>query len=446
MKRTALAVLAGLAALAAVASASSRAPSVAVPAGVKAPAKERGPLLAVVPGKRGPVLGYADKRAIWVARRGPKLRLHNDVRGWVYAPDGSSIVLATQPSATEGAARLQFIDPRLLRRQAMTRLPWGVVSALAWGEGRVNVVIQDVYSGQLQVVSVDAETHRVSPGATLPGLLLQSKRVGGSIVLLTAPRRGIGTATLAVVDPSGALRTVALPEIPAGRDLGDGTEPPDFAHAQQNIPALAVDPDSSRAFVIPASGRIAQVALSTLAVSYHSVAQPVSLFGRLHDWVEPKAEAKGANGPVRTARWLGSGVIAVTGGDETARLDASNQLHVTWTPAGLTLIDTSSWGTKVIDRGADSVELSGDTLLVTGSRWSDTDRSGMGFAAYGLDGTRKVSVLQGDAAYLALAFREKAYLDVGQRYRLKVVDLAGGRLLKDRHALLAQLLIGDGSN
>src|SRR5438132_13351626 len=118
MRRSALAVLAGLAALAAVASASSRAPAVAVPQAAKSPAKELGPLLAVVPGAHGPVLGRADKRAIWVARKSPKVRLYNSVRAWAYAPDGSAIVLATQPSTTEGASTLVFVEPRLLRRLA----------------------------------------------------------------------------------------------------------------------------------------------------------------------------------------------------------------------------------------------------------------------------------------------------------------------------------------
>jgi hypothetical protein len=248
------------------------------------------------------------------------------------------------------------------------------------------------------------------------------------------------------VDENGGLRTVDLSEVMAGMDVPAESEPTDLAKIHQNIPALAIDSDSRRAFVIPATGGVAEVSLTTLAVSYHSLVQPISLLGCLHDFVEPQAEAKGVKGPVRTARWLGSGVVAVTGGDETATLDASNQLHASWSPAGLTLVDTNTWGTKVIDRGADSFTVLGDTLLVTGSRWDDSDRSGMGLAAYGLDGTRRASVLGGNAAQLVLAFRGRAYLDLGQRYTTKVVDLASGRLLKDRHAPLAKLLLGISSN
>ena len=444
MKRSALAVLAVFAALAAVASASSRAPSVGVPRAAKSPAKELGPLLAVVPGARGPVLGHADKRALWVGRYSPKLRIFNPVVAWAYARDGSGIVLATQPEADRGAPKLQFVDPVFVTRRALVRLPWGYVAALAWGEGRVNVVLDD--SQQVRILGVDAATRRVSLGPTWAGRIFGVKRVGGTIVLLFGPKQGIGGATLSVVDPSGALRTVAVPEIQVGNDFGDGSEPPDPAHVHQNVPGLAVDPDGMRAYLVPASGRIARIDLASLSVSYHSLVQPVSLLGRLHDWAEPKAEAKGANGPVRMAGWLGNGVLAVAGGDETATVDASGDFHFAWTPVGLTMIDTNTWGTKLIDRGADSFTVSGDTLLVTGSHWSDADRSGMGFAAYGMDGTRKLSVLRGDAAYLQLAFRGKAYLDIGQSYRAKVVNLASGRLMKDRRMPLAQLLIGDGSN
>lgn len=446
MKRSALAALAVLAALAAVASASSRAPSVAVPRAAESPAKELGPLLAVVPGARGPVLGRADKRAIWIGRRSPKLRLYNKVVAWAYARDGSGLVIATQPDGSGAGAKLHFVDPRLVIRRALTRLPSGYVSALAWGDDRINLVLNDFDTRQIEIVSVDSATHRISVGAKITGSIVGIKRAGGTIVVLLGPRRGIGTATLAVVDPSGATRTVGLAEIQAGSDMGDGSEPPDFAHLQQNIPGLAVDPETGRAFVVPANGRIAEVALSSLGVSYHSLVQPVSLLGRLHDWVEPKAQAKGANGPVRFARWLGSGVLAVTGGDETAALDSSSQLHVTWTAAGLKLVDTNTWATKVVDRGADSFAVVGDSLLVTGSSWSESSRTGMGFATYAFDGTRKLSVLHGDAAYLELAFRGKAYLNLGELYTKKVVDLASGRLLKDRHAPLAELLIGDGSN
>jgi hypothetical protein len=443
MKRSALVILAGLAALAVVAAASSRAPAVAVPKATQAPSKGLRPLLAVVPGERGPVLGRADKRAIWVARRSPKLRIFNQLIAWAYAPDGSAIVLATQPDGEDSAVKLQFIDPIAVVRRALVRLTDGNVAGLAWGDGRLNVLLQNWDAREVEVVSVDAVTHRVSKGATVSGSAFAVERAGARLVFLLAPAQGIGLARLAVVDPDGALRSVELPQTSAGWEFPN--DPSDAARARQNVPGLAVDPDSGTALVVSASGQIAKVSLSTLTVSYHSLAQPVSLVGRLHDWIEPKAEAKGVNGPVRIARWLGSGVIGVTGGDETASVGPDKQLHFTWSPAGLTLIDTNTWGTKVIDRGADSFVVDGDTLLVTGSSWSDADRTGMGLAAYGFDGTQKLSLLRGESAYLILSFRGKAYLSMADSNAVTVVDLAQGKVAGVRHAPVAQLLLGDGS-
>src|SRR5215467_2844489 len=157
MKKRALAIVVVFAVLAVVAaSASSRAPSVAVPQAAKVQAKGLRPLLAVVPGERGPVLGRADKRAIWVARRSPKLRIFNQLRAWVYAPETSEIVLATQADSEGSAVTLQFVDPVALNRRALVRLPDGSLTGLTWGKGRVNVLLQDWDAREVKVVSVDA--------------------------------------------------------------------------------------------------------------------------------------------------------------------------------------------------------------------------------------------------------------------------------------------------
>jgi|SRR5919204_3456002 hypothetical protein len=450
MKRSALAALAVIAVFAAVAAAaSSRAPTVAVPHAVKAPQKGEGSLLAVVPGARGPVLGRADRRALWVARRSPRLRIFNSVAAWAYAPDRSVLALATQPQQglDNPPATLQFVQPAVVRRLARTVVGEGRIRALAFGDGRINLVLEhSCCPSAVEIVGVDVGTIRVVSRRTLPNAVVSAQRAGDSIVLLLAPERGIGTAALAVVDPGGTVRTVALSQITAGIDLPT-EETTDFSKLHRDYPGLAVAPDASVAFVVPATGAIARVSLADLAVSYHSVVQPVSLLGRLHDWVEPKAEAKGISGPERSARWLGAGVIAVSGGDEAVSVDSSNQMHVSWKPAGLTLIDTNTWGARLIDRGADSVTVDGDTLLATGSTWTtEGNDDAMGLAAYGFDGSRRFAVLHGRSAVVALVFRRRAYVGVGDRYRTKVVDLTNGAMLKDRHAPLAQLLIGDGSS
>jgi hypothetical protein len=452
MRRKALAVVAALAAVAAVAaSASSPSPSVAVPQSVQAPAKG-GALLAVVPGDRGPVLGRADKRALWIGRHSPRLRVFNQVVGWAYADEHERLALATEAAreSDNPLPAIQFIHSFSLQRYGMAKLGSGHVAGIAWGAGSVNVVLDHFCCpASFEVVSIDPGSQKIRSRVRLPNMVLQVARAGDTLVVLAAPPTGLGPALLAVAGPDGGVRTVTLDQIVAGRTVAaDMENEPDFTAFRQNVPGLAVDPATGRAFVVPAAGSVAEVSLSSLAVSYHAVAQPVSLFGRVHDWLEPRAGAKGLNGPVRMARWLGSGVLAVTGADEAMFKDASGDPRMTWSPAGLTLVDTNSWGSKLIDRGADSFTIGANMLLATGSRWDSraaSDATGMGLAAYRPDGTRALSVLGGRPVSVALAFGARAYLAAGSASRLKVVDLASGKLLKDRRAPLAQLLIGDGS-
>ena len=172
----------------------------------------------------------------------------------------------------------------------------------------------------------------------------------------------------------------------------------------------------------------------------------MSLLARLHDWVEPQAAAKGLNGPVRTATYLGAGLLAVTGGDETASLDPNNKLRVTWMPSGLRFVDTTTWRTRLVDPGADAVDVDGGLLLATGSRWgSDEAQTGMGLAVYGFDGVRRVSALRGAAAFVELSFRGHAYLSVPDSRARKVVNLATGAVA-ERRAPVAQLLMGAASD
>jgi hypothetical protein len=450
MRRNALAVAAVAAALAGVAaSAASRGPAVAVPRAVDAPAKGPWALLAVVPGRRGPVLGRADKRALWIARRSPRLRLDNALAGWAYSPERDLLAVATEREAgtAEPTPAVQFIQPHSLRRLGTTRLDDGYVAAISWAQNRVNVVLQrGCCPASLEAVSIDTSSRRVVARQTLANALVQSQRVGGTLVLLVGPPRGVGTATLVTVDPSGAVRSVALSQILAGSDSPSAEGETDPTRLHQNIPALALDP-AGRAFVVPASGPAAEITLSNLDVSYHSVAQPVSLLGRLHDWVEPNATAKGVAGPIREARWLGSGVLAVSGGDEAVSKDAGGDVRISWTPAGLRLIDTNTWGSKVLDRGADAFTVERDNLLATGARWDSLEqaRTGMGLVDYGFDGSRRLAVLRGRAAAVQLTWRGRAYVSVSDERVTKVVDLRTGALLKDRRAPLAQLLIGDAS-
>jgi hypothetical protein len=434
----ALAVAAASAALAA--AASSRAPAVAVPRVAAKPAKGDGAMLAVVPGARGPVLGRLDKRALWIARRSPRLRIFNPVASWTYSPDGTQLALATEyEGGTVPVASIQWIDPDSLTRAARTKLGDGSPAGIAWSSERVNLVLRTwCCPGSFEVVGVSARTHKVISRRRFERNVIDVRRAGSALVVLTSPELGIGAASLLVVDPDGSTRSVVLDRIGAGFDVPDesGSE----ASMRQSIPGLAVDAAGGRAFVVPGSGAIAEVALAPLGVAYHAVAEPVSLLGRVHGWLEPAAEAKGLNGPSREAHWLGGGILAVTGTDETAAR-VGDELRVMRTPIGLRLVDTSSWASKLIDRGADDVHLDGGLLLATGSRLALGEaQDGMGLAVYGFDGVRRVAALQGEAAYVNLSFGGRAYLSLTTSRQNAVVDLATGAV-GARRAPMPDLLL-----
>lgn len=441
MRKLAIAALATAAAAAALtAAASSRAPRVAVPRVAAKPAKGEGALLAVVSGSRGPVLGRADKRALWIARRSPRLRLFNPVASWTYSPDGTQLALGTEYQAgSTPVASVHWVDPAAVTRIATTKLGDGSVAGMAWTADRVNLVLRTwCCPGSFVVVGLSARTHKVISRRRFERNVIDVRRAGGALVVLTSPEIGIGAASMLVVDAGGGLRSAALDQIAAGLDVPDESGSP--ASSRQSIPGLAVDAEGGRAFVVPGGGPVAEVSLATLSVSYHTVAEPVSLLGRVHAWLEPTAAAKGLNGPVREAQWLGAGLLAVAGADETA-LQVDNQLRVTRAPVGLRLLDTNTWGSRLIDRGADDVHVDGGLLLATGWRMSsDEMQSGMGIAVYGFDGARRAAALQGSAAFVDLSFRGRAYMSVIGERATQVVDLATGAVAA-RRAPIAQLLV-----
>ena len=85
---------------------------------------------------------------------------------------------------------------------------------------------------------------------------------------------------------------MTLNEVPAGWEQIEGTDDSDY-RARQSVPGLAVDPEGKRALVIPAGGRVAEVDLDSMEVAYHELSEPVSLWGRLRNWLEP---ARGGEG------------------------------------------------------------------------------------------------------------------------------------------------------
>jgi hypothetical protein len=246
---------------------------------------------------------------------------------------------------------------------------------------------------------------------------------------------GIGPARLAIVDRRGAVRFLELERMLAGMQFVDRTS----HDVRQRLPGLAVDAAGRRAYVVT-PGLVAAVDLARLAVSYHEPSRASSALARLRDWLDPAAHAKGASGPTRVARWLGGGLLAVTGADEQSLTDARGDTRIRVLAAGLSLVDTRDWSARMIAKGATDVRVAGGLLLATGL----ADADAIGLAAYDRDGDKRFQLFDDRQAWVTQVYEGRAFVGIagqGGEAPLRVVDLAAGRSAGVRTQRLPWLLL-----
>jgi hypothetical protein len=211
-----------------------------------------------------------------------------------------------------------------------------------------------------------------------------------------------------------------------------------FSVDRFRTPGIAVDPEGGRAFVAWADDEIAEVDLTSLDLRYQSLSQPVSLLGRLHDWLEPSAQAKGAtDGSLRRVLWLGNGLLAVTGSDEHAFIDAAGQQQQRTESAGMAFVDTGDWSKRILDPQATSAIRAGNLVLAFGSRWNSETGGfdGAGLTAYDREGKRLFHLFDQEAVGVVEAWGQFAYLSVDDSYvcRHATIDLRAGTILRELH-------------
>jgi hypothetical protein len=240
--------------------------------------------------------------------------------------------------------------------------------------------------GEYTVVGVDPVAKRIRWRRFLPSGLEGLEATDTGFVLLLGPVGADGTKSngptrLVTVGSDGSLRSAVLDRIRSS--FPDFTEP--SPSNEYRRPGLAVDRVGKRAYEVGAGEPVAEVDLTTMTVTYHGGSRTL---------------AKGVNGPQREATWIGDGQVAVTGTDAHAVVTKKNgrdDLHWWYTPAGLSLVDTRDWSWKLIDPDASSVLVANGLLLA--SAWiydsEGPTQSGIGVAAYGLDGTPRFHLLDG---------------------------------------------------
>ena len=165
------------------------------------------------------------------------------------------------------------------------------------------------------------------------------------------------------------------------------------------------------------------VDLATLRVSDHALSQPISLLGRLRNWLDPPAHAKSIAGPTRYAAWY-AGQLVVGGTDYHGLRDG----RVEATTHGVKLIDTANWTIKSLDENAGAFSVVANRLLLYGGLYNT--RKGVGLDAYDRSG-RRVFSLFGDSlvGYVQTAGRYAIVSEQNSTLH-RVVDVASGRVLK----------------
>jgi hypothetical protein len=414
---------------------SARSEASSTPAAVTTQAPQLSQLLGVVEGKLvrvdSEILGVLPGKGIPVGSGGCAPRQGGTacwtVPPWTVSPDARQLAIARND-----ASSLRLVNAGRMRVTADIRLGGGAVGALAWLTGGRLLALQEVASERQRLIAVDLAKRRVAARRALSGSVLRLERTARELVILLAPGQAIGPARIAVADRQGAVRFVRLERILAGSKLlGTGSD----HRVDIRLPGLAVDPQGRRAFVVD-KNLAAEIDLRSLAVSYHALDQPASLPSRRSSRFEPTAQAKQVSGHVRSARWLGGDLLAVSGTDTE---QAGTQ------PVGLLVIDTRSWSIQTIERRATSFVVAGNLLLATGSSWdpATSKTTGIGVAAYGFDGESRFQLFDGESAWVAQVYGGRAYVGIsGQQASLQIVDLTAGRVVGERPPSLPWLVQG----
>lgn len=422
----------GLFAAVAVAGLSEPAPVVIPPQAAHATTTR---LLGLIEGPRSS--GMQILTGVDARRLRPLRRPRTDVApypAWNYSPDRRSLALGVAFGLeydTDAAVKLRVVDVATLKTTARVRVGNGQPGVLWVRPDRIFVLLEHCCEAPgVEVVGVDPVAGKIVSRAPFSGTVVGEAQTLDGVALLIAPPHAIGATRFVVVGADGQVRSVVLDRIQAGWDESGPDADGNWFATRQDVPGLAIDRSAGRAYVVSGDGPIAVVDVSSLAVSYATPALAT-----------PPAKG-GVDGPVRSVTFLG-GVLVVTGRDDHTYTDASGRPQSRSTPAGLWLIDTSTWRERLLDPKAASLVVAGDELLATG--WSsDTDTQKpnyLGLTAYGFDGALRFHQPPTVAAGILFVYGNRVFVNDSRSYsRVRILDRRTGRVLGRRTAPLPYLL------
>jgi hypothetical protein len=410
------------------------------PMPLAAPAPATDPLTGLVYGNGAYRLVHVDPLTLAPTRASAPLSYGY---GWVRSPDGKQLALGTGAPGSYETTAVQFADPAKLEASGNPVALPGTFRVGLWSVPKTLFAVTES-AGLARLETVDVESREVVAGQWVGGSVASYARFTNGLVLLLQRNMKLSPARVAIVYPDGAIETASVARIRVGT-VWDRSGRGPFATTRQ--PGIAVDEAGSTAYVIDPGGLVASVDLETLSVRYHR--PPRTLLSRLDGWMTPVAEAKGMNGPVLSARWLGDDLIAVWGTNQSDVRKNGTRV-ASGVPAGLSVVDVRNWTVRRLDPRADQAAVSDGVLLATGAGWSSAapgSRKGEGVAAFGPDGVLRWRLADGSAPWIASVYGGLAAVSrPGANNLYDVVDVQSGRVVRASiKGPFPQLLLGSGS-
>jgi hypothetical protein len=405
-------------------------------------------LTAIVSDQRRSRLERIDPATFAPLRASARLRWYE---GWVRSPDGKLLAVSANPE-------ISYLSYSTLHLASASTLRWqpggiplgGYFQAAIWPRPRTLYALALRCCGPgLTLDKIDLTARRIVSRTKIQGPLLDTARSASGLVLLARGRNNrIGPARLLVVDREGDVRSLRLARIFAGSHYNRSGHDPMGTVRQ---PGLTVDAAHGIAFVLDPDGLIAAVSLRDLRVTHHQLVSK-SLLTRLSAWLTPTAQAKGANGPTLTAQWLGQGLIALTGDNQTASWRKHGGFAFSMRPAGLRIVDTHTWSVRRLDPQADTMLVADGVLLTSGgSTHSESGHystnSNEGLAAYNPNGSLRWRLDHGVQVTLLAAYVNRALIQKSTGSApIQLLNLDTGHLVRRLpNYTSASLLLGSGS-
>jgi hypothetical protein len=366
----------------------------------------RGTVLGIVWRANNAVLKTFDRTGL--TPRPARVELGQSGGAWSFSPNDAKLAVAGGPPL-----EVRMVDVRRMRLEGVASLERRLVGApaesyvigLAWPTARRILALVEWGAWDHAVVVVDPVERRAVSYETIDGTLVAQAPTDDGLALLLAPVGRIGPTRLLLVDRDGKAESIPLPGIDAGLETIDA----DQAVGRIQFPGLAVDPTGRRALVVPAVCDVAEIDLVSGRVVSRAVHEPVSLLGRLRNWLEPTARAKASAGTERQAAWVEDHLVAVSGQDHRI---VNGQDEQETTPAGLMLVDVRDWSLRTLDERASQFSFAAGTLLAYGISGNSATQEtiGMGLTAYGLDGEERFHLFGDEPIYFVQTAGPFAYV------------------------------------